>query len=431
VNPVFTLNLEVGRPGGEVKPRIFIGSSSEALHVCDAVQDELARDFDVTVWDQDVFALTRDALDSLLAVLAVSDAGIFVLKPDDLTTSRGVSELTARDNVIFELGLFIGQLGRDRTYMLAPSAPRLRVPSDLLGLTVATYDAERFDRGEHLPAVAPACRRLRAAINGAQLRTAPESRSQQRLDRAMRRLSGDLENLLTESGGGFGYTKAALRNEDALLSLRHGRVQVSAEKGLIQNHAPSSPGAVVALPANEYFDDECINDVRSALGAYVQHAVKGGGEEFVSQVRGLLRERPSQRIARGEHRVADSYGIGEAVYMADLAPDQHVILVSVTTERTAIGLRAEPHFLYAAIEGVVEAMNEHRLTSLVIPVMGSGHGGMPIPIALLFNLLAIRSILADGVGRGVREITIVVYEGDVDELPEDRVDAIVERLSSN
>jgi hypothetical protein len=38
-------------------------------------------------------------------------------------------------------------------------------------------------------------------------------------------------------------------------------------------------------------------------------------------------------------------------------------------------------------------MNERRLNSLVIPVLGSGHGGIPLVVAVLFNLLALRTCL--------------------------------------
>jgi predicted nucleotide-binding protein len=129
-----------------VKPRVFIGSSGEALDVSGAVQAELARNFEITVWNQDVFRLSHDALDSLLFALDSSDAGVFILKPDDVTESRGESRLTVRDNVLFELGMFIGRLGRSRTFMLLPNAPEVSLPSDLAGVITAHYDADRFDR---------------------------------------------------------------------------------------------------------------------------------------------------------------------------------------------------------------------------------------------------------------------------------------------
>jgi hypothetical protein len=50
------------------------------------------------------------------------------------------------------------------------------------------------------------------------------------------------------------------------------------------------------------------------------------------------------------------------------------------------------------------------MNSLTMPVLGSGHGGMPFPVAVLFNLLAVRSILADDRGRHLAEVRIVVTE---------------------
>jgi predicted nucleotide-binding protein len=46
------------------------------------------------------------------------DFAILVLTPDDLTQSRGKQQPSPRDNVVFELGLFIGALGRDRVFMV-------------------------------------------------------------------------------------------------------------------------------------------------------------------------------------------------------------------------------------------------------------------------------------------------------------------------
>jgi predicted nucleotide-binding protein len=111
-----------------MRQRIFIGSSGEAIEICGALQQELDRHFEVTVWNQGVFRLTHDALDSLLAALDSSDAGIFVLRPDDVTESRGQSNPTVRDNVIFELGMFIGRLGRDRSFILTPDGSDLHFP---------------------------------------------------------------------------------------------------------------------------------------------------------------------------------------------------------------------------------------------------------------------------------------------------------------
>lgn len=406
-----------------MKPRVFVGSSGEALDISYAVQGELARDFEVTVWNQDVFRLSYDALDSLLQALDSSDAGVFVLRPDDVTESRGDSRPTARDNVIFELGMFIGRLGRDRAFILTPATAAVRLPSDLGGIITAPYDADRSDR-QPRAAVGAACTQIRQTIRALQPRMVTASKAQARLDRAMTRMSKDLERLLA---GDTAIPEAGAAQWPDTVSLRLGRASVFIETGRIQDYQSADSRTVVALPANEYFDDECISDTNSSLGAFVQHHFKDTIAAFVGQVRSELADTPSQRVPRAERRIDESYGIGEAVFLS-IPPDYRLILVSATTERTGIGLRAEPHFLYAALEGIAEAMNERRLNSLTMPVLGSGHGGMPLPIAILFNLLAVRSILVEDLGRHMREIRIVVFDGDAAEINPTAMNNIVSHV---
>ena len=45
-----------------------------------------------------------------------------------------------RDNVLFELGLFMGKLTRYRTILVHPKVKDLKLPSDLQGLTLASYE---------------------------------------------------------------------------------------------------------------------------------------------------------------------------------------------------------------------------------------------------------------------------------------------------
>lgn len=129
-----------------MKPHLFIGSSVENLEVANALQQNLEYDANVTVWNQGVFNLSSNSIDDLLKVLERTDFGIFIFNPDDVSKIRNKEYSTVRDNIIFELGLFIGKLGRSRVFYIIPrSIKDLRLPTDLIGLNPGTYDDGRED----------------------------------------------------------------------------------------------------------------------------------------------------------------------------------------------------------------------------------------------------------------------------------------------
>jgi CAP12/Pycsar effector protein, TIR domain len=147
-----------------MKPTLFVGSSSESLDVAYAAQRNLEDVAEVVVWTQGIFELTRSYLESLLDALEDTEFGLFIFGADDLIRIRGTEMPTARDNVVFELGLFIGRLGRDRTFILMPrSSADFHLPSDLLGVSTATFQPP--SRPERLQAaLGPACHDIRLAI---------------------------------------------------------------------------------------------------------------------------------------------------------------------------------------------------------------------------------------------------------------------------
>ncbi len=122
------------------KTRVFIISSAEALPIARAIQNAFEYDpFHVTVWTDGVFRASWYPVESLEQQLDSSDFAIAIASPDDVVESRGRSAVTARDNVIFELGLFIGRIGRKRSFLLEPRGDEAKLPSDLTGITTIPY----------------------------------------------------------------------------------------------------------------------------------------------------------------------------------------------------------------------------------------------------------------------------------------------------
>lgn len=142
------------------RPSVFIGSSSEGLPVAKAFRDALSEAADATVWHEGIFGLGDGTLESLVAAAQRFDFAVLVLTPDDLVTSRKQRLQSARDNVLFECGLFIGKLGRHRTFIAFDRRTKIKIPSDLAGITLAAFG--QTDSGDALseqikPAAAAIC----------------------------------------------------------------------------------------------------------------------------------------------------------------------------------------------------------------------------------------------------------------------------------
>jgi CRP/FNR family cyclic AMP-dependent transcriptional regulator len=142
--------------------RVFIISSAEALEIARTIQNAFENDpFSVVVWTDGVFRASYYAIESLERALDQSDVAIAVAEPDDITESRGARRGSPRDNVIFELGFFMGRLGRHRTLLVEPRGEEIKLPSDLAGINTITY---KYDKSNLTGALATACNRLREVI---------------------------------------------------------------------------------------------------------------------------------------------------------------------------------------------------------------------------------------------------------------------------
>lgn len=143
--------------------KVFIMSSVEALPVTRLLVRHFEHDpFLAIVWAHGVFKASHYTLDDLETQLDDSDFAIAVAHADDVVITRDEQWPTVRDNVIFELGMFLGRLGRRRSFLMEQRGQDIRLPSDLAGLTTIPY---RYKPGkDEMAEIAPACETLRAHI---------------------------------------------------------------------------------------------------------------------------------------------------------------------------------------------------------------------------------------------------------------------------
>lgn len=168
----------------EMRPNVFIGSGSsqDRMRTIRALAHRLQQDFRIVpkVWTY-VFPPTESTLNSLVDMSKQMDFAVFVLGPDDLIIKsptgnpQGKGELVEgeiwapRDNVIFEMGLLIGTLGKERCFAVLPEIPRLvyserarrlHLLTDYLGTNYCTYIATKEPGLDLLDAVFAACQEI-------------------------------------------------------------------------------------------------------------------------------------------------------------------------------------------------------------------------------------------------------------------------------
>ena len=177
-----------------------------------------------------------------------------------------------------------------------------------------------------------------------------------------------------------------------------------------------SAGSAVVLPCNEYFDDECAADTRSALGDYVNTIFKNRCTEFVSLVReqcprvfGLGKEREKTTAVR-----AISFGVGVCLLLdKPLGHRVPVALLSTTTQLAQEGLVGSVSYLFDGMKSLFRSMADARLNEVVMALLGSGHGGVDRPLAFVGLLIAIAEAARRGHGgHRERKVTIVIYKKD-------------------
>lgn len=154
-------SVPAGRSAAPRLPVLFVCSSTEDLPVAEQVQLHLDHDAEVEIWSEGTFVPAGYAFASLLDTSQRIDFALIVVSPVDSLSRRGTLHAVARDNVIFEAGLFGGALGQARLFLLQPRGLDLTLPTDLDGMTLLSWDPAKTNLAS---SVGPACTQLKAAM---------------------------------------------------------------------------------------------------------------------------------------------------------------------------------------------------------------------------------------------------------------------------
>ena len=144
-------------------PVLFVGSSVESLPIAREIQTAFEHDaMIVRLWTDGVFGAHHFPIEDLESQIQEADFAILVLGPDDPVVCRGEKMNTPRDNMIFELGLFLGAYPRERILILKPRGSDLKIPTDLIGLTPLEFDADHT--GNLASSLGPICSHIRKRV---------------------------------------------------------------------------------------------------------------------------------------------------------------------------------------------------------------------------------------------------------------------------
>ena len=228
------------------------------------------------------------------------------------------------------------------------------------------------------------------------------------------------------AGTGLDLTRVKEQNGEMWTVVNGSEIRVVT--GRLEDHVPDDKTLIV-LPSNEYFDDECANDQRSSLGAYVHRKFEGQVSAFDL----LVREERKKQLAPGHIYQktallrAESFGPGQCLLLLNpLGRSTSVALLSTTTQRDGLGLSSKISYMFDGMRVLVEKMADARLNKATMPVLGSGHGRVDPALALVGLLLAVAEVARYGQGgQRLRGVTIVVFKRDANTPAE--VDPVVIR----
>ena len=128
----------------DLKPKIFIGSSTAGYAIAEKVKQYLSDIGDCFLWQEpDIWEVNRSTFDNLIRMSNYFDFGVFVATSDDLTLTNDKIVIEARDNVILEMSLFLGAMGHNKSFLLVEDG--IKLPSDFNGIYMPRFDKAKED----------------------------------------------------------------------------------------------------------------------------------------------------------------------------------------------------------------------------------------------------------------------------------------------
>lgn len=145
------------------KPYLFIGSSQECRtqKIVDVFIETLSEEAHCIPWWRAPQFKTEGSATTFAALCEAAtayDFAVFILTADDQITSRKKKSKAPRDNVLFELGLFISAIGPDRVLaFVQKGVGDVKKPSDLAGVNMPVFEFDGTNKHKSIGSIGEAC----------------------------------------------------------------------------------------------------------------------------------------------------------------------------------------------------------------------------------------------------------------------------------
>ena len=121
------------------KPRLLVGSTAEGRPIAELIGAGLREAADVTLWCRGTFDPPSHPGNGILEAAREFDFAAFVVPPDELASRAPSGKKPQAEGIILALGVFLGALGRTRTFIVTSTEATIDLPSELRGVTLASY----------------------------------------------------------------------------------------------------------------------------------------------------------------------------------------------------------------------------------------------------------------------------------------------------
>lgn len=188
------------------------------------------------------------------------------------------------------------------------------------------------------------------------------------------------------------------------------QTKVSIQSGRIETVSCPNNNCAVLLPANTSFIDDCITDANSALGAYVQ-------KNFPHQLDDL-KAAIKRSLSSMQMNSTSNYPPGTTILLPSPFDRPLILLTASTIREEKSGIKAFPSSICESIAQAFKITSDKKITTLYMPILGSGHGGMTINDALVFLILCIRFWVKHY--HHIKQIYILIEDSKVKEVNRNR-----------